>query len=411
LLFVGEDASVKVIVAIEHRFEGTPDGGIWTQTMFTPSYWQRYLEVFEAVQVVARVRPVSVASQGMQRVNTDHISFTALPYYVGPLQYLQKARAVQKIARSSFHLGDAVMLYSSSPICMALKTVLDKLAYPYGTYLIADPYDVFSPGAVRHPTRPFFRWWVPRKTRQLCRDATAAGYITDYSLQRRYPPSPKGFTTTFSMAELPAAAFAATPRCYSAEARPITLITVGAMDQLYKAQDVLIHAVALCVQQQLDLRLVLVGDGKHRGSLAAQAQTLGIGDRIEFRGQMTAGPEVRAELDKADLFMLASRQEGLPRAMQEAMARGLPCIGSTVGGIPELLPAEDLVPSDNIHALAEKIREVVTHPDRMTRMSIRNLEKARTYTEDNIRDRRQSLYRALRDQTEDWIQHHAPAKA
>jgi glycosyltransferase involved in cell wall biosynthesis len=376
--------------------------------MFASSYWQRYLDVFDTVQVVARVRPVEKASPGMQQVNNAQISFTALPYYVGPVEYLKKAKAVQQTAQSAFKPGDAVMLYSASPICMALKHHLDALQYPYGIYLIADPHDVFAPGAVLHPTRPFFRWWVPRQTRQLCREATVAGYITDYALQRRYPPAEAQFTNTFSMAELPEAAFVTVPRTYPAQTRPMTLVTVGAMDQLYKAQDVLIAAVAQCVNQyQLDLQLAFVGDGQHRAALAAQAQNLGMGDRIKFYGQMTAGEEVRAVLDQSDLFMLPSRQEGLPRAMQEAMARALPCIGSTVGGIPELLSEEDLVPPDNLQTLADKIREVVTNPERLSQMSTRNLLKAQQYAEDKVRDRRQALYRALRNYTEHWMQRHA----
>jgi len=59
----------------------------------------------------------------------------------------------------------------------------------------------------------------------------------------------------------------------------------------------------------------------------------------------------------------------MPRAMIEAMARGLPCIGSAVGGIPELLSSEDLVSRGDAGALALKIMEVVSQPDRMTRMS------------------------------------------
>jgi glycosyltransferase involved in cell wall biosynthesis len=84
-------------------------------------------------------------------------------------------------------------------------------------------------------------------------------------------------------------------------------------------------------------------------------------------------------LDKADVFVLPSYQEGLPRAMIEAMARALPCIGSTVGGIPELLNQEDMIPPGNVAALADKIRSVVTNPERMNMMSARNWEKAKKY--------------------------------
>lgn len=182
-----------------------------------------------------------------------------------------------------------------------------------------------------------------------------------------------------------------------------TLIIVGTLAQFYKAPDVLIDAVAACVREGLNLKLILVGDGKHRAELEARAATLGLGERVCFCGQLTAGDDVRKQLDQADLFVLPSHQEGLPRAMVEAMAWGLPCIGSTVGGIPELLPSEDMVPPGDVAALARKIREVVTNPKRMARMSARNLEKAKEYRDEVLRERRNVLYRYIRERTEAWL--------
>ena len=178
---------------------------------------------------------------------------------------------------------------------------------------------------------------------------------------------------------------------------------IGSLSQLYKAPDVLIDAVAACTREGLDLRLTIVGDGKERPVLEARARALGLGPRVRFLGQLPAGEAVRAELDRADLFVLPSRQEGLPRAMVEAMARALPCIGSTVGGIPELLPPEDLVPPGDVGTLARKIREVVGDPDRMARMSARNLEKARQYGEDLLLERRVAFYRHIKACTQAWL--------
>ncbi len=124
---------------------------------------------------------------------------------------------------------------------------------------------------------------------------------------------------------------------------------------------------------------------------------------MHFRGQLASGEPIRDELDRADLFLLPSRQEGLPRAMIEAMARALPCIGSTVGGIPELLPPEDMVPPGDADALARKISEIVSDPQRMQRMSARNLERAGDFQEDVLRERRIEFYRYVRERTENWL--------
>jgi L-malate glycosyltransferase len=143
--------------------------------------------------------------------------------------------------------------------------------------------------------------------------------------------------------------------------------------------------------------LVFVGDGRYRQQVEAQAKTRGLMDRVSFLGQLPAGEATREQLDRADLFVLPSRAEGLPRAMIEAMARGLPCIGSTAGGIPELLAPEDMVPPDDVAALARKIREVTSDPERMSRSSARNLERARLYHENALREPRNRFYQHVRE--------------
>jgi glycosyltransferase involved in cell wall biosynthesis len=204
------------------------------------------------------------------------------------------------------------------------------------------------------------------------------------------------------------AAFVPQPRSLAHARPPWRLVSVGTLAQLYKAPDVLIDAVALGVREGLDLHVTFVGDGQYRQALEAQSAGLGLSERVTFVGHLSTKAAIEAHLDASDLFVLPSRQEGLPKAMVEAMARGLPCIGSTVGGIPELLPAEDLVPPGDALALAQKIRAVVTAPERMAHMSAYNLAKAREYREDTLRAKRGSFYRYMQNKTADW-QHTSPA--
>jgi glycosyltransferase involved in cell wall biosynthesis len=192
-------------------------------------------------------------------------------------------------------------------------------------------------------------------------------------------------------------------RIASAAKRSFTLITVASLAQMYKGIDVLIEALARCSATGLDFRLRVIGDGKHRADLQSLAAAHSLDSKIGFLGQLPAGETIRKELDCADLFVLPSRTEGLPRAMIEAMARGLPCIGSAVGGIPELLAAEDLVLPGDVAALAGKISEVALNPARLAAMSTRNLAKAREYSENELRPRRRLFYGYVREVTESWL--------
>jgi glycosyltransferase involved in cell wall biosynthesis len=395
---------MDLVVSLEHRYDRTPDGSVWTQTTFAHSYWTRYLAVFDRVRVMARVRDVSACAPGWIRADGEGVEFTALPFYLGPWQYLRRSRQVKRAARAAIGMDDAIILYAPSQIAACIEPSMRRSSRPYGVYVIGDPYEVFTPGSVRHPLRPFFRWIFPRRLRRQCAGACAVAYITEQALQHRYPPPSNNISFSFSMTELPDIAFAPMARVPSSESRTLVLVTVGSLEQLYKAPDVLIDALAACVGEGLDLKLILIGDGKHRAELEARAAALGLSARVCFLGQLPAGDAVRAQLDQADLFVMPSRTEGLPRAMIEAMARGLPCIGSTVGGIPELLPSEDLVPPGDAVALTRKIREVITDRQRMERMASRNLEKASEYHEDILMQRRIAFYRYLRNRTVDWLE-------
>lgn len=392
---------MRVCVALEQRFYRTPDGAVWTDGPGARPFWDRYLEVFDEVQAIARVKPVDKTPAGVQRADGDGVTFAPVTYYVGPREYLTKALAVRKSVIGGAGRSDAIMLRVPSNLASVLVPTLVRRGQPFAAEVVGDPYDAFSPGAVKHPLRPLLRRWFARELRQHCRQAFAAAYVTAEALQRRYPVGADRRSFYFSDVQL-SGLTAKSPRPATNQTS-WKLICVGSLEHLYKAQDVQIDAIARCRQQGLDVELILVGDGQHRPALTERAAQQGISAHVHFRGQVASGEPIRDELDRADLFLLPSRQEGLPRAMIEAMARALPCIGSTVGGIPELLPAEDMVPPGDADVLARKITEIVSNRERMHRMSARNLARAGDFQEDVLRERRLEFYRFVRERTEEWL--------
>ncbi len=436
---------MKVAVVLEHRFARTPDGAVWTDGPFGYSFFGRYLRVFAQVRVVARLAEVARAEPDWARADGEGVGFRAFPYYVGPRQYLARRRAIRRAAESLLPPGEAVILRVPSQLAVSLAPTLRKQRRPYGVEVVGDPYDAFAPGAHRHPLREAFRWHGLFHQKKLCLQAAAAAYVTEHALQRRYPPAPDTYTTHYSSVELPPEAFVKEPRPARAPGYHLRLITVGSLDHFYKGPDTLLEALALLESgawletgavlergsapaqpgarlatrpfpdeealptaegsrnHQVRIELIFIGDGERRPELECMARQLGIENRVVFRGRAAAGAAVRRELDRADLFVLASRQEGLPRAMLEAMARGLPCVGSSVGGIPELLPPECVVPSGDARALAECIQRLHGNPAKAKAQSARNLAKAHEYGEEALAPRRAEFYRRLNDDTETHI--------
>ncbi len=92
------------------------------------------------------------------------------------------------------------------------------------------------------------------------------------------------------------------------------------------------------VQQYLPARLALVGDGPERESTERQAEEMGIIDRVDFLGDQEFVAEL---LPAADVFVLPSQHESFGLAALEAMACGVPVVGSRIGGLPEVIIHEE----------------------------------------------------------------------
>jgi glycosyltransferase involved in cell wall biosynthesis len=401
---------MKLLISTPIRFQMTPDGSVWArQDADGYAFWTRYLAAFECVTLLARVRPVAAPSAGWVRADGEKVTNAAVPDYVGPFQLMRNWFPVRRAVRSAVGSADAIILRLPCNIG-ALVWWSVANGHPYGVEVVADPEAALSPGSIEAHLLPVWRRLLPFYLRKICLGATAAAYVTRYALQRLYPPNRNIFatsysdvmTTHYSSTKLRRSLITDASRAYAADQKAYRVITVGAMDMLYKAQEILIKACALCVQRGLDLRLTLVGEGKMRGGLEILAAELGMADRTTFTGQLTTEQQITDALDKADLFALPSRAEGLPRAMIEAMARGLPCIGTNIGGIPELISSDCLVAPNDAPALAAKIHEVLTDPARMARLSKENLDRVADYTEEVLRSRRQSFYNHVVSETARW---------
>lgn len=401
---------MRVCLTTEERFAKTPDGRIWCPGgSASYSFLQRYLGVFDELRVIARVAEALEPAPSWKIADGPGVTFGCVPNYVGPLQYLHRIKAVHNAVRQGLGSTDAVILRVGSQIATSAESAL-RGGRPFGLEVIGDPYNVFAPGASKHALRPFWRWWFTAQMRRQCAKASAVCYVTGKFLQQNYPPADAAFCTSFLNMELGEEAFVPAPRLFDRLSGPFRIVTVGSMEQPYKGIDILIDAVADLLSQGEQINLTVVGEGRYRRDLEQQAVLRGIDKSVTFTGAVANGQPIRDQLDNSQMFVLASRTEGLPRAVIEAMARGLPCIGSAVGGIPELLQPEDLVSPGDARALSSKILEVLRDPARMERTSATNLTRARDYSDPVLDRKRQEFLFYLHRASQHWLAERVNAK-
>jgi len=121
----------------------------------------------------------------------------------------------------------------------------------------------------------------------------------------------------------------------------------------------LIRAAHYARAKRPDLHWVIAGEGKLRDSLAAEIRRLELADRVHLIGHVD---RVEALIAAADVFILTSKREGLGSVVLNALALGRPVVATAAGGIPEILPPEVLVPTENAEALAQKVAAALDHP-------------------------------------------------
>jgi glycosyltransferase involved in cell wall biosynthesis len=134
------------------------------------------------------------------------------------------------------------------------------------------------------------------------------------------------------------------------------ILFLGEMRYL-KGVDLLLEAIA-GLNRTRHVTAVLVGDGGDFETFKAMAQTLGLGDRVEFPGRMAA----REAFRRGRVLVMPSRAESFPYVVLEAAAAGVPLIASDVGGIPEILGAANMVPPGDASALEARLAQALADP-------------------------------------------------
>ncbi len=147
-------------------------------------------------------------------------------------------------------------------------------------------------------------------------------------------------------------------------ARPAGVPLVGSVGCLAPRKDygTLLEALGILARSGPECRCAIAGDGPERAALESRAAALGLTGRVTFLGERT---DVVRLLPAFDVFVLSSREEGIPNALLEAMAAGRACVATRVGGNAEVLADGHtgwLVPAQDPAALAAALADALRDP-------------------------------------------------
>ncbi|MCL2509257.1 MAG: glycosyltransferase family 4 protein [Oscillospiraceae bacterium] len=179
------------------------------------------------------------------------------------------------------------------------------------------------------------------------------------------------------------------PLAFEAERPKSPRKTVTALGRLVPAKgfDVLIRAFADVSRTYPEHRLIIFGDGGEREKLTALANELGAGERVVFPG---TSPDAVREVARSSVFVLSSRYEGMPNALIEAMACGVPCVSTLCQMGPEELITDGvngiLIPVDDTDAMSAAMIRVLSDPELSARLSDEAIKIRKTHSLESVTD-------------------------
>jgi glycosyltransferase involved in cell wall biosynthesis len=162
-----------------------------------------------------------------------------------------------------------------------------------------------------------------------------------------------------------------------------------------KGYDVLLDAARSVVDRGLPVRFAAVGRGPLADELADRHRALGLGDRFRFLGERD---DVIRLLVGCDVFVLPSRQEGLPVTLMEATSTGTPIVATAVGGVPQVI--DDgidglIVPPGEPRALADAVERVVTDDELRRRLGEGAAARSSMFDVETATREVEAIYRRL----------------
>ncbi len=380
----------NLLVVSEDRIHRGPDGHYYAEGAGGYETWERLFASFDRVTLCVRSRDVSGVRPGVVRVEGPQLRVAPLPYYVGPRHFLPLRARIRELIAAEIPRHDALLARMPGILSYQLVTLARRTGRGYGLEVVGDPIDVFSGHSSNHPLRAVFRALFAWQLRDAARGARGVVYVSGGPMRARYQTDAPWEVA--SDVNLPDEAYAAAPRTHSSGPHGIALI--GSLDQPYKGVHVLLRAYSkLPAVLRARTMLHFIGGGRLQSDYKALAEELGVATSVEWHGVLASGASVREALDAATLYVQPSSVEGLPRATLEAAARGLPAIGTRVGGIPEIVPEEAIIEIGDVDALAQTIERVLQDPVAYDRLAARCYDTAKGYHRDILMRTRARIYR------------------
>lgn len=381
---------MKILIASEFRCHIYKNDYYLSSKAY--SIYKRYSDAFGKVILCSRFVTLDKLEKGLIKVDfiDDIVQINSL---TKSLLNGYNKEIENKIKKCDLVIGrlPSVTAYKAADIAMKNNTL-------FLAELMCDGWDPYwNHGLTGKLIAPFMHL----KMRTVTSKADYAVYVTKEYLQNRYPCKNESINASNVLIksineDLLQKRIERIKRMPS-NILELDVMTTASIDLLSKGQRFVVRAMGELKKEGIRINYHLVGGG-NKDHLLNEAEKANVADQLIFKGELTL-EEVYEELDKIDIYIQPSLQEGLPRAVIEAMSRACPCIGANTAGIPELLNKECITKCHSSHDIVRAIEEMLSNG--LERYAIENFENSKDYLEDRLNLKRNNYFEKIKNRIND----------
>ncbi len=364
--------------------------GNYYGTAVTPYSLSRYKYMSDDITVVIRTYPFKEGeSRDRYMQIPSEYKIEHVDNYMSIKGLLLQRNAVKRKLEKLISDADLVVCRFSGETGKIAASICHRIQKPYIVECVGCAWDSYWNYNAKGKIIALYKFLEQKK---LVKKAPYVIYVTDEFLQRRYPT--KGKWIPASNVEL-----MPMDRCYLDRRiekiqkkdcfEPLVLGTAAAIDVLYKGQAYVLEAMSILKKEGFKFKYQVIGGGKP-DYLLGMAKKYGVSDDFEIVGTLPH-EKVFEWIDQLDIYIQPSNQEGLPRALIEAMSRACPAIGSTTAGIPELLDDNAIFTRKKVNELVDVLRFMSDRKMQLAQAE-KNYNTALKYQRDEIYTRRNKFF-------------------
>ncbi|MGG5460579.1 glycosyltransferase [Clostridium sp. B9] len=369
--------------------------GVYCNTTITAEMFSRYFSVVDKLIVVIRTFNLdkTYKEAKLKKVELEGLEFVEIGNLNSVKGLLIERPKYKRVIKEYVENTDMIFARMPSIISDITISIARSMGKKYMVEVGGCAWDAYWNHGISGKLVAPYMFWNELKG---IRNADFATYVTEKWLQNRYPCKCPSISASNVYLE-PVDESVLEKRLKKIQFKnnndAIVLGTAAAVNVRYKGQEYIIRAISILNKQGYNFEYELVGGGDN-SYLKNLAKKLGVEEKVRFKG-LLLHENVIKWIDSIDIYVQPSKQEGLPRALIEALSRACPAIGSTTAGIPELIQKDNVFKSGNINDILNKLKSIVSVD--LSEIAKCNFQKAKEYELVILNNKRNEIYRKYRE--------------